>query len=108
MSLKPSIVIKGWVYAQEQTKFDSDTGTFKPAGFICYVLPYESDSTTFGVNVGQIEHRYELPEGFDIKAETIRQKVAALQKAKEEAGREFAEKVAQINQQLAELQAIEG
>lgn len=103
MSLNPSIVIKGWVYADALPSYD-------PAapGYRCYVLPYESYSTTFGVNVGQIEHRYELPEGFDIKAETIRQKVAALQKAKEEAGREFAEKVAQINQQLAELQAIEG
>lgn len=103
MSLNPSIVIKGWVYADEIPAYD-------PAapGYRCYVLPYESDAASWGVNVGQIEHRYELPEGFDIKTESIRQKVAALLEAKEAAGREFAEKVAKINKQLAELQAIEG
>lgn len=108
MSLKPSIVIKGWVYAEEDTKFDSETCAFKPNGHRCYVLPFQTTSPDWGVCIGQIEHRYEMPEGFDIKAETIRQKVAALERAKEEAGREFAEKVARINQQLAELQAIEG
>ena len=103
MSLKPSIVIKGWVYAAELTQYEEGF-----PGFRCYVLPHESTIPTFGVNVGQIEHRYELPEGFDIKAETIRQKVAALEEAKREAGEEFARKVANINKQLAELQAIEG
>ena len=121
MSLKPSIVIKGWVYADEIPAYD-------PAapGFRTYVLPHESTIPTFGVNVGQIEHRYEsdattwgvcvgqieqrftLPEGFDMKAESLRQRIASLEKMKDEAGREFAEKVSKINQQLAELQAIEG
>ena len=103
MSLKPSIVISGWVYADELPSYDP-----RAPGFRTYVLPYESYCATWGVCVGQIEHRFELPEGFDIKAETIRQKIAALERAKEEAGREFAEKVSKINKQLAELQAIEG
>lgn len=103
MSLKPSIVIKGWVYADEIPAYD-------PAapGFRTYVLPYESDATTWGVCVGQIEQRFTLPEGFDMKAESLRQRIASLEKMKEEAGQEFARKVANINQQLAELQAIEG
>ena len=103
MSLNPSIVIKGWVYADALAPFDKGY-----PGFRTYVLPYQSDCTTWGVCVGRIEHRHELPEGMDIKAEGIRQKVAALQREKEEAGQEFARKVANINQQLAELQAIEG
>ena len=103
MSLKPSIVIKGWVYASELQPYDKGY-----PGFSTYVLPYESELSVFGVKVGQIEHRYELPEGFDMKAEALRQRIAALQREKEEAGQEFARKVANINKQLAELQAIEG
>lgn len=103
MSLKPSIVIKGWVYASELAPYDKGY-----PGFRTYVLPYESDATTWGVCVGQIEQRFTLPEGFDMKAESLRQRIAALEKMKDEAGREFAEKVSKINKQLAELQAIEG
>ena len=95
--------LKGFVYA-EVDKY----GTCGKAGdFKTHVLPYRSkDTDVWGVCVGEIDVPYTLPEGFDLAAESVRQRIEALEAEKAEAGRQFADKVARINRQLSELQAI--
>ncbi len=97
-----TIRIKGYVYAEED-RFGvyGEPGTFK-----VFVLPYQSDADSWGVLVGEIDIPYTLPEGLDIKAEAVRQRIAALEAEKAKAGQEYAEKVAEINRRLSELQAI--
>lgn len=53
--------------------------------------------------VGEQEIEIEVPDNYDPTA----QKIAALQKEKEQAQEEFAQKVAQINERISKLQAIE-
>jgi hypothetical protein len=102
---RASIQIQGFVYAEERQTWERKAGA---PDHKVYVLPYRSAAPdTWGICVGPIDVSFELPEGFDVKAETIRQKVEALLAAKAEAGRKFAAEVAQINSQLATLQAIE-
>lgn len=53
--------------------------------------------------VGSKEMDIEVPDGYDPTA----QKIAALQKEKDQAQAEFSQKVAQINERISKLQAIE-
>ena len=53
--------------------------------------------------VGSQEIEIEVPDAYDPTA----QKLAALQKEKEKAQAEFAQKVAKINERISKLQAIE-
>lgn len=97
-----TVRIKGFVhYSREQSNFTDEK---RPD---VYVLPYRCDDDTFGVCVGEIDTEYALPEGFDLKAEAIRQRVMALRRQREEAVREHARRLAGIDQQLANLEAIE-
>jgi hypothetical protein len=95
--------IKGFVYAE----LDRHGCYGEAGGYKTTVLAYRSkDTDVWGVCVGEIDVPYTLPEGFDLAAETVRQKIAELEAAKDKAAREFAETTARINRQLAELQAI--
>ena len=53
--------------------------------------------------VGQQEIEIEVPDNYDPTA----QKLAALEKEKEQAQKEFARKVASINERISKLQALE-
>ena len=97
-----TIRIKGYVYAEVDSH-----GLYGDKGSInVSVLPFKSSSQTWGALVGQIDVPYTLPEGIDIEDACLRARIADLQAEKEEAGREFAAKVARINRELSELQAI--
>jgi hypothetical protein len=60
----------------------------------------DTDHQTY---VGSKEMEIEIPDDYDPTA----QKIAALQKEKEQAQTEFAQKVAQINERISKLQALE-
>ena len=60
----------------------------------------DTDHQTY---VGSKEMEIEVPDHYDPTA----QKIVALQKEKEKAQAEFAQKVAQINERISKLQAIE-
>ena len=97
-----TIRIKGYVYAE----VDRHGIRGEQGGIVCHVLPYKSQSATWGACVGEIDVPYTLPDGLNIEDACLQARIAELQAEKEEAGREFAEKVARINRQLSELQAI--
>ena len=79
----------------------------KEGDFVFSLLPYRSENTRcWGAYLGPVEFDYTMPEGLDIEAETVRQQIAELEREKAEAGREYARKVAAINEQLSKLQAI--
>jgi hypothetical protein len=106
-----SIEIDGWVYAEEKTAWKPNEATGgherTHVGWNVTVLPRQSAAVdVWGVCVGKLKMTYDIPADFDIAAETVRQKVAALEKEKAEAMREYQAKVAQINEQLSKLQAI--
>ena len=72
----------------------------------------EGDYTVFSCKLDDNEHRthvgdqeieIEVPDNYDPTA----QKLAALQKEKEKAQEEFARKVANINERISKLQALE-
>ena len=60
----------------------------------------DNESRTY---VGSKEMEIEVPDRYD----PTYQKIAALQKEKEQAQAEFAQKVAQINERISKLQALE-
>lgn len=97
-----TIRIKGWVYAE----VDRHGIRGEQGGIVCHVLPYKSQDAIWGACVGEIDVPYTLPEGFNVEDACLRARITELQAEKEEAGRDFAEKVARINRQLSELQAI--
>ena len=61
------------------------------------------DDTEYLTCVGQQEIEIEVPDEYDPTA----QKLAALQKEKDKAQEEFANKVASINERISKLQALE-
>ena len=98
------VKVTGHLYAEQLTYARRGR---KAGDFECTVLPYvSSDPGVWGVYLGPIEFTHTLPEGLDLAAEMVRQKIASLQAEKDEAGRVYAAKVKDINNQLAKLQAI--
>lgn len=80
--------------------------------FFKYSWETEGEFLAFYAKVDDNEHRtyvgdqeveIEVPENYDPTA----QKLAALQKEKEKAQEEFAQKVASINERISKLQALE-
>jgi len=61
------------------------------------------DDTEYLTCVGQQEIEIEVPDDYDPTA----QKLAALQKEKEQAQADFANRVASINERISKLQALE-
>lgn len=98
-----AIRIKGFVYAERVPSWLAK-GEDR---YTVHVLPNKSTAEVWGVCVGEIDVPYELPVGFDMKAETIRQEIARLEERRAEAARKFAEEVRTIDERLAKLQAIE-
>lgn len=98
------VKVTGHLYAEQLTygRRGRQAGEFE-----CTVLPYVSTATdTWGVYLGPVEFTHTLPEGLDLAAEMVRQKIASLQAEKDEAGRVYAAKVKDINTQLSKLQAL--
>jgi len=73
----------------------------KEARYQIYSL--KIDDTDHMTYVGTQEIEIEVPNDYDPTA----QKVAALQKQKQKAQEDFAEKVASINERISKLQALE-
>ena len=67
------------------------------------IFSLKIDDTDHMTYVGTHEIEIEVPDGYDPTA----QKVAALQKEKQKAQEEFAKKVANINERISKLQALE-
>lgn len=67
------------------------------------VYSFRIEDTDHRTYVGSQEIEIDIPDNYDPTA----QKLAALQKEKEKAHQEFAEKVANINERISKLQAIE-
>ncbi|MBK5571790.1 hypothetical protein [Ensifer sp. SSB1] len=92
------IEIKGWIFFEKSSYENEFSYRFSAIEADKYVR--EGD-----VCIRVCEHTIhaEVPEGFDPTAEHIRQ----LNSAKEKLRREFNARIAQINNQISKLQAIE-
>ncbi len=102
--MSTSVKVTGFLYA-EQLRYSMHGK--KEGEFAFHMLPYKNgDAHCWGACLGPVEFNFTIPEGLDIAAETIKAKVKALEEEKAEAGREYAKKVAYINEQLSKLQAI--
>ena len=67
------------------------------------VIFAKMDDDQYRTYVGEQEIEIEVPDNYDPTA----QRLAALQKEKEQAQEEFAQKVANINERISKLQALE-
>jgi hypothetical protein len=96
-----SVRIKGYVYADEDTY-----GLYGPAGSVRYFVLDEPDrdATVWGVCLGPVE--FDFRPGQNIKAAVLNAKIGALEDEKTRIHKEFAARMAQINNKIAELQAI--
>lgn len=64
---------------------------------------FKADDTEVRTFVRQQDVEFEVPENYDPTA----QKIAALEKEKEESRRDFEKSVASINERISKLQALE-
>jgi hypothetical protein len=88
--------IKTTVYVYYSTYSWQETGEYQ----VMYAQLTDDEFRTF-VCTREIE--LDIPDNYDPTA----QKLAALQKEKEKAQKEFSKKVASINERISKLQAIE-
>jgi hypothetical protein len=71
--------------------------------YVFLLVPWSSDSGSFGSYVGPVTVEAEVPDSFDMRSAQVKAKQEELQKVRAE----FGAKVTQLQRELAELQAIE-
>jgi hypothetical protein len=96
-----SVRIKGYVYVDEDTY-----GLYGPAGSLRYFVLDEPDrdANVWGACLGPVE--FDFRPSQNIQAVLLNAKIGALEAEKARIGKEFAARTAQINNKIAELQAI--
>ena len=100
--MSKQISIPGFITASPPEDWEAnDTNVFDGLAF--RFTNWKPLSTSGRVLVCEHELTFELPTGWDPRPGQI----AALEAKKEELKQEFSKRVAQINQQIAQLQAIE-